>query len=514
MLYRHPAALLLRGRSHLPRALFHCSPARAALKRFKLADIGEGITECEVIKWSVKPSSAVNTFDPLCEVQSDKASVEITSPFDGIVHELLVPEGQIAKVGQDLCTIEVVDDVAAADDAEPTSPSAAPEQSSAAVAGHGALHSQPSVDVGAVTQDYPPPPAQQARRPHPLDPNVPSQARTHVHSATKEVFAPPSVRHYARQNGVDLHALVPGSGKGGRVEKRDVDAFLQRGSAQAGAPPTGASQDAFAPAVGDVQHEKDVTVELNRTRWNMWKAMEKSLLIPQFSFSTYLDITDLHNILPILNTHIPTHYLPPPARPSSTAQVVSPTAFYAPLPPTELAPEAHYTRLTYLPVLLKTLARAMRDWPLFRSSIAPAAADGARPSLVIRPHADISIALSTPTGLYTPTLQAADTQTIYALASQLRVLAHRGRQVPCALTPRDMPRRGGTVSVSNVGGVGQVESAAPVLVPGAGWRSQLWGGQGGWTADHRVVEGAEMVAFMEAWRAWVEAPQRLIADGV
>lgn len=53
MLYRHPAALLLRGRAHLPRALFHASPARSALKRFKLADIGEGITECEVIKWFV-----------------------------------------------------------------------------------------------------------------------------------------------------------------------------------------------------------------------------------------------------------------------------------------------------------------------------------------------------------------------------------------------------------------------------------------------------------------------------
>ncbi|KAL1952383.1 hypothetical protein VTO73DRAFT_1532 [Trametes versicolor] len=477
MLYRHPAALLLRGRSHLPRALFHCSPARAALKRFKLADIGEGITECEVIKWSVKPSSAVNTFDPLCEVQSDKASVEITSPFDGIVHELLVPEGQIAKVGQDLCTIEVVDDVPAADDAEQTPPSVAPEQSSAAAEGYGAPPSQPPVDVGAAIPDHPPP--QTTRRPHPLDPNIPSQARTHVQSATKEVFAPPSVRHYARQNGVDLHALAPGSGKGGRVEKRDVEAFLQRGSAPAGAPQAASSQDGFTAIVGDVQPEKDVPVELNRTRWNMWKAMEKSLLIPQFSFSTYLDITDLHNILPILNAHIPTHYLPPPARPSPTAQVVSPTAFYAPLPPTELAPEAHYTRLTYLPVLLKTLARAMRDWPLFRASISspwPSAAEGARPSMVIRPHADISIALSTPTGLYTPTLQAADTQSVYALAAQLRVLAHRGRQVPCALTPRDMPRRGGTVSMSNVGGVGQVESAAPVLVPGGGWRSRLWGG--------------------------------------
>lgn len=75
---------------------------------FKLsADIGEGITECEVIRWSVAPRTTVSAFDPLCKVQSDKASMEITSPFDGVVKELLVQEDQVAKVGQRLCTIEV-----------------------------------------------------------------------------------------------------------------------------------------------------------------------------------------------------------------------------------------------------------------------------------------------------------------------------------------------------------------------------------------------------------------------
>ncbi|KAL4251017.1 hypothetical protein AB1N83_013750, partial [Pleurotus pulmonarius] len=65
---------------------FHTSPSywasKKVLQKFKLADIGEGITECEVISWSVKPQATVKSFEPLCEVQSDKASVEITSPFD------------------------------------------------------------------------------------------------------------------------------------------------------------------------------------------------------------------------------------------------------------------------------------------------------------------------------------------------------------------------------------------------------------------------------------------------
>ena len=154
--------------------------------------------------------------------------------------------------------------------------------------------------------------------------------------------------------------------------------------------------------------------------------------------------------------------------------------------------------------------------------------------MTLRPCADISIALSTPTGLYTPTLQAVDRQSVYALAAQLKHVSHLGRQVPCALTPKEMPRRGGTISVSNVGGVGAIESAAPVLVPGGGvaivaigrakwvWDVDRGDGKGerrlklgmSWSADHRVVEGAELVAFMETWRGWVEAPQRLIADSV
>ncbi|KAI0641075.1 2-oxoacid dehydrogenases acyltransferase-domain-containing protein [Trametes meyenii] len=534
MFLRHSATFVLRrgpGR-HLPRTLFHSSSVQWALKRFKLADIGEGITECEVIKWNVKPASPVHTFDPLCEVQSDKASVEITSPFDGIIKDLLVEEGHVAKVGQDLCTIEVADDMIAVEDEVPLATPVEqpvfttggnvrcppPKQHATSAGGPGEVEHQPS--------------PKQTRRPHPLDPNAPLEARAPF-SPAQDVLATPSVRHYARQHGVNLSSVAPGSGKDGRIEKRDVDTFLRRGAIE-----SAVSQDTAATyPVPAPQLDKDVTVELSRTRWNMWKAMEKSLAIPQFTCSTTLDLTELHNILPILNAHIPTHYLPPSARPSAASQVISPSAFHAPPAPPDVAPSAQYTRLTYLPILLKTLSRAMLEWPLFRSSLSPdtpSTDTSAKPALTMRPHADISIALSTPTGLYTPTIQAADMCSVYALAAQLRQLAHLGRQVPCALTPKEMPRRGGTVSVSNVGGIGAVESAAPVLVPGGGvaivaigrarwvWDVERGDGSGerrlkvgvSWSADHRVVEGAEMVAFTEAWRAWVEAPQRLIADSV
>lgn len=201
----------------------------------------------------MKPQGSVQAFDPLCEVQSDKASVEITSPFDGIVKELLVQEGDVAKVGEGLCLIEVDEEIAvnSADlvSAEPVTPSAG-------------KHVEPTV-----SKEEPSEPKEQKaefheepvsmRRPHPLDPSYTPDAASTMSS---NVLATPSVRHFSRQMGVDLGKLAPGSGKGGRIEKKDVEAYLARG------------------AVGGearVEDGKDVVVELGRTRYGMWKAMVK-----------------------------------------------------------------------------------------------------------------------------------------------------------------------------------------------------------------------------------------------
>jgi len=501
---------------------FHTSYALWAQKiqkTFKLADIGEGITECEVIKWSVEPSATIQAFDALCEVQSDKASVEITSPFDGVIKELLVKEGEIAKVGAGLCVIEVEEDAAdVVDDAPEATPPPHPEQAVAS--------SRETTPPSKVESPKPEPVVTPSkRRPHPLDPNAAPEQQLSALGANHEiVLATPSVRHFARQKGVDLSQLAPGSGKGGRIEKKDVEIHLS-GATTTAATALGATRD----------QSQDVVVELGRTRYGMWKAMVKSLEIPHFGYSTSLDLTALNEILPILNKHIPAHYLQSTnlALPGSPPSV-SPAALYPPPSPPEVPQTAHITKLTYLPILLKTLSKAMVEWPLFRSSISPSRSPTDKPSLTVRPYADISIALSTPTGLYTPTLQRVNTHSVYSLASQVMHLSQLGRQTPCGLTLAEMPKRGGTVTVSNIGGIGDGEGASPVLVPGTGvaivavgrakwvWDVNRGDGKGerrlkvnvSWSADHRVVEGAELVAFIETWRQWVENPHRLIGEGV
>ena len=207
----------------------------------------------------------MQAFDPLCEVQSDKASVEITSPFDGVVKELLVKEGEIAKVGSGLCIIEVEEEVT-----EDSEPAPAPVEPTAPL----------SVETNSISSsiDTPSPGGASAtRRVHPMDPNLA------VEQKLSNVFAAPSIRHFARQQGVDLALLVPGSGKKGRIEKGDVESFLngQRVAGAQGVPPT------TSEPVGDV------VVELGRTRYGMWKAMVKVCELQNYG-SVLSVLTDLN----------------------------------------------------------------------------------------------------------------------------------------------------------------------------------------------------------------------------
>ncbi|KAB5588228.1 2-oxoacid dehydrogenase acyltransferase domain containing protein [Ceratobasidium theobromae] len=508
----------LRAGSQL-RSLHHSAILLAkikSLKTFHLADIGEGITECEVLKWSVKPQSKIGSFDPLCEVQSDKASVEITSPFDGVVKELLVQEGHIAKVGAGLCVIEVEEDSDSASSGDESVATPIPQPTSPKT-------------TSATEGSYTPPPA--TRRHHPLDPERPAEAppatTQRVEGFEKggsQALATPSVRHYARSQGIsNLDSLAPGTGRGGRIERADVDAYLRNSQRSESAPGVTPGKD-----LGE-----EMVIEMGRTRWGMWKSMTKSLEIPLFGYSATLDLTALDAMLPVLNAHIPQEYKPPPP-PSEQPPSISPDSIFSGSPEAKQSlsplsdPATHFKRVTMLPLLLKTLSLAMMEWPVMRTHINMGTDPSAKPTLTIRPSADISIGLSTPTGLYTPTLVGLNTRSPYAIAGSLARLAYLGRQAPSGLTPADMPKRGGTLTVSNVGAVGAGKWAVPRLVQGGGvaivavGRAEWVVKPGGerrlevgvsWSADHRIVEGAEMAAFMESWRSWVENPARLVGVG-
>ncbi|KIP22389.1 MULTISPECIES: dihydrolipoamide acetyltransferase family protein [Anoxybacillus] len=177
---------------------------------FKLPDIGEGIHEGEIVKWFVKPGDEVNEDDVLCEVQNDKAVVEIPSPVKGKVLEVLVSEGTVATVGQTLIKFD------------------APGYENLKFKGdHG---DEPKVEEKKeeVKQEQ----------------AAPAQPK-------KRVIAMPSVRKYAREKGVDIR-LVQGTGKNGRVLKQDIDAYLAGGTA----PQTEAKAQAVEEKVEPAQQQQ------------------------------------------------------------------------------------------------------------------------------------------------------------------------------------------------------------------------------------------------------------------
>src|SRR5690625_1371145 len=161
---------------------------------FKLPDIGEGIHEGEILKWFIKEGDTIHEDDPLCEVQNDKAVVEIPSPVEGTVKKIKVAEGEVAVVGDPLVSIDAEgyesdEEEPAEDPEEQLEPEKAEEKSVAA-------------DSAEQTEEKP------------------------ETVTAKRVIAMPSVRKYARENDVNIQE-VAGSGKNGRVLKDDIDAFLR-----------------------------------------------------------------------------------------------------------------------------------------------------------------------------------------------------------------------------------------------------------------------------------------------
>ncbi|RKO86140.1 2-oxoacid dehydrogenases acyltransferase-domain-containing protein [Blyttiomyces helicus] len=233
------------------------SPARQ-LVPFLLADIGEGITECEVIQWRVlfvKPGEKVEQFTPICEVQSDKAAVEITSRYDGVIRTLYYKTGDVARVGKPLVDIETSgggEDVVDA-------PAAAPEP----------------VAVAAAPTSATPTPA----RP----------VATKEEREASYVLATPAVRRVARENSVDLN-LVAGSGPSGRILKGDVLAYVDGSAAPAVASPAATT-----------------LVPLTPIQKAMFKTMTKSLAIPHLGFSEEIVLDSATHLRGTINRMLKEH---------------------------------------------------------------------------------------------------------------------------------------------------------------------------------------------------------------
>ncbi|KAK4192692.1 Lipoamide acyltransferase [Podospora australis] len=469
---------------------FHAATRLLAIKPVLLADIGEGIVECEIIQWFVEPGARVEEFSPLCEVQSDKASVEITSRFAGVVKKLHYDAGEMAKVGKPFVDIDIQGAVKEEADIEaPREPT--PQEAASTI----------NEQVAATTPLPPPPSTLSATHtPAPWSTGIPS-APPKPHGNSNGALATPAVRHLCKELNVDITQVI-GTGKDGRVMKEDIYAFVEKEKSPASTPTPLHSKAAgfspFSPDASTTGPQQETPLTLTRTQEMMFKTMTRSLNIPHFLYADEIDFTSLVELRSRLNRVLLKSGL-------SDGQV---------------------GKLSYLPFIIKAVSMALYKYPTLNARVDIDAANS-KPALVMRSQHNIGVAMDTPSGLLVPVIKNVGNLNILGIASELarlQGLANAGK-----LSVLDMS--GGTITVSNIGNIGgtylsPVVVEKEVAILGIGRMrtvpafSTLPGEEDkivkkqicnfSWSADHRVVDGATMARAAEVVRGIVEEPDVMV----
>ena len=380
---------------------------------FRLPDLGEGLTEAQLVAWRVEEGGRVDVNTPLCEVETAKAVVVIPSPWAGTIHKLHARPGESVAVGEPLVTITPV---------EATQAEATP----GTLVGYG-----PGAPESGIRRKARSAPA--------------------ATESSSDVRAAPFVRQLAKDMGVDL-AQLTGSGPGGRITRADVEAAAS-------------SPAAAAPAATDGERRISVV--------GIRKAIARQMLrsvstIPQFTEFAVFDATNLMA-----------------AREEGKASGRS---------------------MTPLPYFIAAVVKAVRAYPLMNSSW-----DESRDEIIVKQPVNVGIAVNTSQGLLVPVLRDAEQLQLTAIAEKSAQLIEGARAG--TLLPNQMS--GGTITVTNVGASGPVETGTPIINPpeccvvafGAikprpmVVQGEVVARSGAWisiSVDHRIVDGALATEFLTA----------------
>ncbi|MCL4198229.1 MAG: 2-oxo acid dehydrogenase subunit E2 [Phycisphaerales bacterium] len=439
-----------------------------ATKEFILPDLGEGVHEGQIVRLMVKAGERVREDQPLMEVETDKASVEIPSPFTGTIAKWHVKEGQAVKVGEVMVTIAdgPADTAAEARGADERSRPAAMSTSSSSsvrnVAGNGGV---------AVAS----PPARRAP-------------------------ASPAVRKLARQLRLDIET-IRGSGPGGRITRADVERAAAAPSASQAptappprlpsspqsAPPRSAPFAAPAEAPGEADHDNWGPVRRQKNsmarRTIAANMVQSWSTIPHVTDSDDADVTDLDRL-----------------------RRGYPSA------------ENGQRKITMLAFVIRAVARALTLHPEFNAVF-----DAEHDQIIYRRYINIAVGVHTERGLITPVIRNTDQLGIMEIADALNDLAAKAREAK--FTVNDT--RGGTYTISNPGALGGSRYSTPIIPPGqcavlALGRTRLmpWVVDGvlqprlilplSHSFDHRIADGGHEVAFMQQVIGSLENPARLL----
>jgi 2-oxoisovalerate dehydrogenase E2 component (dihydrolipoyl transacylase) len=476
------------------------------VKQFRLPDVGEGLTEADIVSWHVKPGDPVTVNQVIVDIETAKAVVELPCPFEGVVTSLLVPEGQTVDVGTPIIEVETESaggtpapgggrpgrraapastgavPPSAATLAEISTPPAegavepgveggpAPKQERQAVlVGYGVKLGttkrrtrKPAAPAGEPTGTVPP--AAQPASALPATTTAANGQRT---------LAKPPVRKLAKDLGVDLAALA-GSGPGGIITRDDVNAAAQRASALAAVRPPAPTPQEERIAVRGVRKHTAAAVTAS------------AFTAPHVTEFLQVDVTESMAALERLRTM------------SEFAEV----------------------RLSPLLLVAKALLVAVARHPMINSTW-----DEQAQEIVVKHYVNLGIAAATDRGLLVPNIKSAHTLSLPDLARGLSALAATAREGKTP--PADLA--GGTITITNVGVFG-VDAGTPILTPGEAAilafgqvREAPWVHQGqlavrqvttlSLSFDHRIVDGDLGSAVLRDIGAMLADPVRMLAWG-
>ncbi|HLS83406.1 MAG TPA: dihydrolipoyllysine-residue acetyltransferase [Arenimonas sp.] len=425
----------------------------AELKEARVPDIGDN-KDVPVIELLVQPGDAVKKDQGLVTLESDKATMEVPAPFDGIVRELRVKIGDELSAGAVVALMEPAEAEAPAPAAAAPAPAPAPSKAPAPApaappAATAAAEAAPAAPAGAEAQP-------------PRSPPVSFDAQGVMPG--KVPYASPAVRLFARQLGVDL-ARVTGSARGGRITREDVQAYVKSAMASG-----------IAAGGGG----------LNLIPW------------PKVDFGKFgpVERKPLSRIQKLSGANLARNWaMIPHVTQHDEADITEMEAFRK-----RLGEENRDVKVTPLVFLIKAVVAALKKFPAFNASLEGEA-------LVLKDYFHIGIAVDTPDGLVVPVIRDADRKGLLELARELAEVSARAREKK--LGAADM--QGGCFSISSLGGIGgtaftPIINAPEVAILGVSRSAMkpVWNGKEfaprlmlplSLSYDHRVIDGAAAARF-------------------
>ena len=427
----------------------------------KMPDIGEGIAEVELVEWHVQVGDIVTEDQLLADVMTDKATVEIPSPVSGKILALGGTPGQVMAVGDELVRLEVegTGNVKAGEPAQ--------ARTEAPHADKPAVVAEASATAAACSRSQEQRPAPRADATPPRTTPVPRR------EPGEKPLASPAVRHRAHDLGVELQ-YVQGSGPAGRILHEDLDAWLNHGGSVAPA--------TSGYATRNDEHQVPV---IGLRRKIAQKMAEAKRRIPHFSYVEEIDVTDLE----ALRVHLNAKH------------------------------GASRGKLTLLPFLVRALVVALRDFPQLNARYDDEA------ELITRyGAAHVGIATQSDNGLMVPVLRHAESRDLWGNAGEIARIAEAARS---GKAQRD-ELSGSTITISSLGALGGIVSTPvinhpevaivgvnrmverPVVINGQIVVRKMMNLSSSF--DHRVVDGMDAAAFIQAVRSLLEHPATLFLE--